>query len=42
MNDEKVGKSKEYVKDIIYKPISRDEINRVIDQYLNSEKDVSI
>ena len=42
MNDEKVGKSKEYVKDIIYKPISRDEINRIIDQYLNSEKDVSI
>lgn len=42
MNDEKVGKSKDYVKDIIYKPVTSDEINRIINQYLNSEKDVNI
>lgn len=42
MNDEKEGKSKDYVKDIIYKPVTSDEINKVINQYLNSEKDVNI
>lgn len=42
MNDEKEGKSKAYVKDIIYKPVTSDEINKVINQYLNSEKDVNI
>lgn len=30
MNDEKEGKSKDYVKDIIYKPVTSDEINKVI------------
>lgn len=42
MNDEKEGKSKDYVKNIIYKPVTSDEINKVINQYLNSEKDVNI
>ena len=34
--------SQDYVKDIIYKPVTSDEINKVINQYLNSEKDVNI
>ena len=42
MNENKEKKSKEYIKDIIYKPISSEEINRIITNYLNDEKDVNI
>ena len=42
MNENKEKKSKDYIKDIIYKPISSEEINRIITNYLNDEKDVSI
>ena len=42
MNENRVEKSKPYINDIIYKPVSKDEINRIISKYINEEKDVRI
>lgn len=42
MNENRVDKSKPYINDIIYKPVSKDEINKIISKYINEEKDVRI
>ena len=42
MNENRVEKSKSYINDIIYKPVSKDDINKIVYKYINEEKDVRI
>lgn len=41
MNENRVDKSKPYINDIIYKPVSKEEINKIVSKYIE-EKDVRI
>lgn len=43
MNENRVDKSKSYINDIIYKPVSKDAINKILYKYIKEEeKDVRI
>ena len=37
MSEEKVKKQKEYINDIIYKPISKESIDNLVENYLNGK-----
>ena len=37
MSEEKIKKPKEYINDIIYKPISKEAIDNLVENYLNGK-----